>query len=127
MRELITIFLNSLSIFLNKYVYVAINKLSYIISIKNAFNIALKIANLIEKRIKFRSKIVKTLIKKVKDNARGIYVQCTGRINNVDMARVDKLYLGSVPLQSIKAYIDYAFVVANTSKGLQSIKVWVCK
>nr|YP_010577909.1 ribosomal protein S3 [Cryptomonas pyrenoidifera]UZP15129.1 ribosomal protein S3 [Cryptomonas pyrenoidifera] len=127
MRELITIFLNSLSIFLNKYVYVAINKLSYLISIKNAFNIALKIAKLIEKRIKFRSKIVKTLIKKVKDNTRGIYVQCTGRINNVDMARVDKLYLGSVPLQSIKAYIDYAFVVANTSKGLQSIKVWVCK
>lgn len=126
-RQLITAFLNSLSIFFNKYVYVAINKLSYVSAIKSAFNIALKIAKLVEKRIKFRSKIIKTLIKKVRDNTKGIYVQCTGRINNVDMARVDKLYLGSIPLQSIKSSMDYALVIANTAKGLQSIKVWVCK
>nr|YP_009476741.1 ribosomal protein S3 [Cryptomonas curvata]AVM81234.1 ribosomal protein S3 [Cryptomonas curvata] len=126
-RNLITEFLNSLSQFFNKNIYLAINKPSYLITIRNGFNIALKIAKLIEKRVRFRSRIIKALIKKVKDNSKGIYVQCTGRINNVDMARVDKLYLGSVPLQSIKSSIDYGFVVANTTKGLQSIKVWICK
>ena len=97
------------------------------IFIKNGFYIALKIAKFIEKRIKFRSKLVKLLLKKVKDNCKGIYVQCTGRINNVDMARNDKLYLGSLPLQSINLSISYGLVVANTTKGLQSIKVWICK
>ena len=126
-RDSLTIFLNSLSKFFDKFVYLAVNKPSYINIINNAFNIALKIARLIETRVKFRSKLVKTLIKKVKDNSKGIYVQCTGRINNVDMAKTDKLFLGSVPLQSFKSLIDYGFVVANTNKGLQSIKVWIYK
>ena len=126
-RESLTVFLNSLSKFFNKCVYLAVHKPSYINIINNAFNIALKIAKLIEKRVRFRSKLVKGLIKKVKENSKGVYVQCTGRINNVDMAKVDKLFLGSVPLQSIKALIDYGFVVANTNKGLQSIKVWIYK
>ena len=43
------------------------------------------------------------------------------------MARVDKLYMGSIPLQSVKASISHGFVVANTIKGLQSIKVWICQ
>ena len=126
-RDSLTTFLNSLSKFFDKFVYLAVNKPSYINIINNAFNIALKIARLIETRVKFRSKLVKTLIKKVKDNSKGIYVQCTGRINNVDMAKTDKLFLGSVPLQSFKSLIDYGFVVANTNKGLQSIKVWIYK
>lgn len=126
-RESLTVFLNSLSKFFNKCVYLAVYKPLYSNIINNAFNIALKIAKLIEKRVKFRSKLVKGLIKKVKDSCKGVYVQCTGRINNVDMAKVDKLFLGSVPLQSIKAIIDYGFVVANTNKGLQSIKVWIYK
>ena len=126
-RNSLTAFLNSLSKFFDKFVYLAINKPSYINIINNAFNIALKIARLIETRVKFRSKLVKTLIKKVKDNSKGVYVQCTGRINNVDMAKTDKLFLGSVPLQSFKSLIDYGFVIANTNKGLQSIKVWIYK
>ena len=43
------------------------------------------------------------------------------------MAKVDKLYLGSVPLQSFNLSISYGLVIANTFKGLQSIKVWICK
>lgn len=126
-RESLTTFLNFLSKFFDKCVYLAVYKPHYINIINNAFNIALKIAKLVEKRVRFRSKLIKGLIKKVKDNSKGIYVQCTGRINNVDMARVDKLFFGSVPLQSIKAVINYGFVVANTNKGLQSIKVWIYK
>jgi small subunit ribosomal protein S3 len=126
-KQLLVKFLNSLSKFYNKPIYLAINKLSPINIQKNGFNIALKIAQFLERRVKFRSKIIKTLIKKAKENCKGIYVECTGRINNVDMARADKLYMGSIPLQSIKASISHGFVVANTIKGLQSIKVWICQ
>lgn len=126
-QDLLKKFLSPLSQFYNKYIYLVVNKASYIVAVQSGFNVASKIAKLIEKRIKFRSKLIKTLIKKIKDSSRGIYVQCTGRINNVDMARKDKLYLGSVPLQSIDASINYGFVIANTTKGLQSIKVWIHK
>jgi small subunit ribosomal protein S3 len=119
--------LNNLTLFFNKNVYLVIKKADALSTLKSSFNIAFKIACLIEKRIKFRSKIVKTLLKNVKKSCKGIYVQCTGRINNVDMAKSDKLYIGSVPLQSINANIDYSLVIANTVKGLQSIKVWICK
>ena len=126
-KKLLSNFLTSLNLFYNKNIFLALNKLSFLDLFKNGFYIALKIAKFIEKRIKFRSKLVKLLLKKVKDNCKGIYVQCTGRINNVDMARNDKLYLGSLPLQSINLSISYGLVVANTTKGLQSIKVWICK
>ena len=119
--------LNNLTLFFNKNVYLVINKAEALFTLRSSFNIALKIATLIEKRIKFRSKIVKTLLRNVKKICKGVYVQCTGRINNVDMAKSDKLYIGSIPLQSISANIDYGLVIANTAKGLQSIKVWVCK
>jgi small subunit ribosomal protein S3 len=125
--NLLSDILNKLNIFFNKNVFISINTISYMEVLKNGFNLALKIAKYIEKRVKFRSKIVKSLLIKVKENVKGVYVQCTGRINNVDMARTDKLYLGSLPLQSIKHSISYGFVVANTVKGLQSIKVWICK
>lgn len=126
-KKLLSNFLNSLNLFFNKNIFLALHKLSFLDLFKNGFYIALKIARFIEKRIKFRSKLVKLLLKKVKDNCKGIYVQCTGRINNVDMARNDKLYLGSLPLQSTNLSISYGLVVANTTKGLQSIKVWICK
>ena len=43
------------------------------------------------------------------------------------MAKVDKLYLGSIPLQSLDLSISYGLVIANTFKGLQSVKVWISK
>ena len=119
--------LNNLTLFFNKNVYLVIKKAEALFTLTSSFSIALRIVTLIEKRIKFRSKVVKTLLKNVKKGCKGVYVQCTGRINNVDMAKSDKLYIGSVPLQSISANIDYSLVIANTVKGLQSIKVWVCK
>ena len=123
----LTSFLTYLAKFFEKDVCLSIYKPTFLELLNNGFNIALKIAKFIEKRIKFMSKLVKLLLKKVKDSCKGIYVQCTGRINNVDMARNDKLYLGSLPLQSINLSISYGLVVANTTKGLQSIKVWICK
>lgn len=124
---ILTSFLGYLSKFLEKDVCLAIYRPSFLELLSNGFNIALKIAKLIEKRIKFRSKLIKTLLKKIRNKSKGIYVQCKGRINNVDMAKVDKLYLGSIPLQSLDLSISYGLVIANTFKGLQSVKVWISK
>lgn len=123
----LTSFLANLTKYFQKDICLAIYKTPFLDLLNNGFNIALKISKLIEKRIKFRSKLIKTLLRKVKKNSKGIYVQCKGRINNVDMAKADKLYLGSLSLQSLNLSISYGLVVANTSKGLQSIKVWICK
>lgn len=97
--------------------------LSYKVGKHTAKFHALRIATLLEKRIKFRSRNIKMLIKKV--NFIGIRVICKGRLNFVDRARKDQLAIGSVPLQVLSANIDYSFVIANTKKGLQSIKVWI--
>lgn len=123
----LTSFLTYLAKFFEKDVCLSIYKPTFLELLNNGFNIALKIAKLIERRIKFRSKLIKTLLRKIKKNSKGIYVQCKGRINNVDMAKVDTLYLGSIPLQSLNLSISYGLIVANTFKGLQSIKVWICK
>jgi ribosomal protein S3 len=123
----LTSFLAHLAKFFEKDVCLAIYKPPFLDLLNNGFNIALKIAKLIERRIKFRSKLIKTLLRKIKKNCKGVYVQCKGRINNVDMAKVDKLYLGSLPLQSLNLCFSYGLVIANTFKGLQSIKVWICK
>jgi ribosomal protein S3 len=123
----LSLFLGYLARFFERDVCLAIYKPTFLELLKNGFNIALKLARLIERRIKFRSKLIKRLLKKIKKNSTGVYVQCKGRINNVDMARVDKLYLGSLPLQSLNLSISYGLTVANTFKGLQSIKVWICK
>ena len=124
---ILTSFLSYLTIFFEKDICLSIYKPPFLDLLNNGFNIALKIARLIERRIKFRSKFIKILLKKIKRNSKGVYVQCKGRINNVDMAKVDKLYLGSLPLQSLNLSISYGLVIANTFKGLQSIKVWICK
>lgn len=89
----------------------------------NAKFFALRISSLLEKRIKFRSKTVKMLLQN--STFLGIRVRCKGRLNFVDRARQDQIVIGSVPLQTFKARIDYGLAIANTKKGLQSVKVWV--
>jgi small subunit ribosomal protein S3 len=97
--------------------------ISYKVGRQNAKFFALRISSLLEKRIKFRSKTVKNLLTKTR--FLGIRVRCKGRLNFVDRARQDQLVVGSVPLQTFNANIDYGLAIANTKKGLQSIKVWI--
>lgn len=97
--------------------------LSYKVGKNTALFTALKIASLIEKRIKFQSNIVDKCIKMI--SSKGIRVVCKGRLNFVDRAKKDFISFGPVPLQTIKASIDYGLIIANTKKGLQSIKVWI--
>ena len=84
-----------------------------------------KIAKLIENRTRFKSLVIKRLLTQTADVCNGIKVLCKGRLNGADMAGSDFLSLGSIPFQTLDAKIAYGFSVANTPKGLQSIKVWV--
>jgi len=87
--------------------------------------ISKKISRLIENRVRFRSFLIKNLINQTFEACSGIKVLCKGRLNGADMASSDFITVGSIPFQTLKARIDYGFSVANTPKGLQSIKVWV--
>jgi len=86
-----------------------------------------KIAVLMENRIKFKSYLIKNLVNRTAEVCDGIKVLCKGRLNGADIASCDSLMIGSIPFQTLKAKINYSFSVANTIKGLESIKVWIYK
>jgi small subunit ribosomal protein S3 len=125
-KKVFVLFVTNVNAFFKKSIILTYKKISLNNILTNGFFMAFKIAKLIEKRVKFRSKIIKSLLKEVSTCCVGIYVQCTGRINDANIARNDKLYVGSVSLNTISSYISYGLVIANTVKGLQSIKVWIC-
>jgi small subunit ribosomal protein S3 len=91
----------------------------------DSVHISKKIAGLIENRVRFKSYLIKNLINQSAEVCKGIKVSCKGRMNGADMASSDFLTVGSIPFQTLKAKINYGFSVANTPKGLMSIKVWV--
>ncbi|MGE5426143.1 MAG: 30S ribosomal protein S3 [Bacillota bacterium] len=81
----------------------------------------------IEKRMPFR-KVMKQLLGRVeRGGALGVKIVISGRLNGAEIARTEKLVWGKVPLQTLRADIDYARGVANTSYGTIGIKVWIYK
>jgi len=88
--------------------------------------VAKKIARLVENRIRFKSYLVKNLVNQTFAMCSGVKILCKGLLNGADMADKDFLTLGSIPFQTLAAQINYGFSVANTAKGLQSVKVWIC-
>lgn len=97
--------------------------ISYKLQTKTAFFLAVKIGLLLEKRVRFQSSVIKNLIKQSKFS--GIKIVCKGRLNFKDRAKKAHIVFGFLPQQTFDANLDYSCVVANTLKGLQSIKVWV--
>ncbi len=81
----------------------------------------------IEKRVPFR-KVMKQLIGRVeRGGALGVKISISGRLNGSEIARTEKLVSGKVPLQTLRADIDYARGVAHTTYGAIGIKVWIYK
>jgi small subunit ribosomal protein S3 len=87
--------------------------------------LAKKLAFLIENRIKFRSRLVKKIISETKKLSFGVFVSCSGRLNGVDIARIDSISHGAIPFQNINKNVSYGYSVANTKKGLQNLKVYI--
>jgi small subunit ribosomal protein S3 len=83
------------------------------------------VAEQLEKRIAFRRAIREALQRAQKQNVNGIKIQVSGRLNGAEMARNEWIREGRVPLQTLRADIDYATSEANTIYGVLGIKVWL--
>jgi len=85
------------------------------------------VAEQLEKRIAFRRAIRDALQRAQKQNVNGIKIQVSGRLNGAEIARSEWIREGRVPLQTLRADIDYATKEANTIYGVLGIKVWLFK
>nr|QCI08522.1 ribosomal protein S3 [Spermothamnion repens] len=85
------------------------------------------IAQQLEKRVAFRRAVRQGIQKAQKANISGIKIQIGGRLNGAEIARKEWVREGRVPLQTLRAKIDYAYTRANTLYGILGIKVWLFK
>jgi small subunit ribosomal protein S3 len=85
------------------------------------------VAEQLEKRTAFRRAIRTALQRAQKENVNGIKIQVSGRLNGAEIARSEWIREGRVPLQTLRADIDYATTEANTIYGVLGIKVWLFK
>lgn len=93
----------------------------------NASLVAQNIAYQIEKRVAFKKAAKAAMTKAQEAGALGIKVKVTGRLGGVEIARGEVYAWGSIPLQTLRADIDFAKVNANTTYGVIGIKVWIYK
>nr|YP_009654413.1 ribosomal protein S3 [Pleurostichidium falkenbergii]QCH39700.1 ribosomal protein S3 [Pleurostichidium falkenbergii] len=85
------------------------------------------IAQQLEKRVAFRRAVRQGVQKSQKANINGIKVQISGRLNGAEIARKEWIREGRVPLQTLRANIDYAYTRAYTTYGILGIKIWLFK
>ena len=93
----------------------------------NAALLADLVVEQLEKRIAFRRAIREALQRAQKQNVNGIKIQVSGRLNGAEIARSEWIREGRVPLQTLRADIDYATKEANTIYGVLGIKIWLFK
>ena len=102
-----------------------------IVEVKNietdAQLVAENIANQLERRISFRRAMKQCMQKAMKSGALGIKTAVSGRLGGADMARTEFYKEGTIPLQTLRADIDYGFHEADTTYGKIGVKVWIYK
>ncbi len=89
--------------------------------------VAENIAAQLEKRISFRRAMKQAMGRSMKAGAKGIKLLCAGRLGGAEIARSEGYHDGSIPLQTMRADIDYGFAEAHTTYGRIGIKVWIYK
>ena len=89
--------------------------------------VAENIAAQLENRISFRKAMKSCMSRTMKAGALGIKASCSGRLGGADMARTEFYSQGTIPLQTLRADIDYGFAEANTTYGKVGVKVWIYK
>ena len=93
----------------------------------NAKLVAENIAAQLEKRISFRSALKQAMSRSMKSGAKGIKTQVSGRLGGAEIARTEHYHEGTIPLQTLRADIDYGFAEAATTYGIIGVKVWIYK
>ena len=94
---------------------------------RDAQLVAENIAQQLENRISFRRAIKSCMGRTMKSGALGIKTSCSGRLGGADMARTEFYSEGTIPLQTLRADIDYGFAEADTTYGKVGVKVWIYK
>ena len=87
--------------------------------------VAENIAQQLENRISFRRAMKSCMGRAMKAGAKGIKTSCSGRLGGADMARTEFYSEGNIPLQTLRADIDYGFAEANTTYGKIGVKTWI--
>ena len=93
----------------------------------NAQLVAENIASQLEKRIGFRRAMKNAMGRAMRMGARGIKIMCSGRLGGAEIARTECYHEGTIPLQTIRADIEYGFAEAATTYGRVGVKVWIYK
>ena len=93
----------------------------------NAQLVAENIALQLEKRVSFRRALKQAMGRAMKAGAKGIKTQVSGRLAGAEIARTEHYNEGTIPLQTIRADIDYGFAEAATTYGIIGVKVWIYK
>lgn len=100
-----------------------------IVEVKNpdvdAQLVAENIAQQLEKRIAFRRAMKQAIGRAMRLGAKGIKTQCAGRLGGAEIARTEQYHEGTIPLQTLRADIDYGFAEADTTYGKIGVKVWI--
>ena len=93
----------------------------------NAQLVAENIALQLEKRVSFRRALKQSIGRTMKAGAKGIKAQVSGRLGGAEIARTEQYHEGTIPLQTIRADIDYGFAEAKTTYGRIGVKIWIYK
>ena len=89
--------------------------------------VAENIAKQLEERVSFRRAMKQTMGRAMKQGAKGIKTMVSGRLGGAEIARVEHYHEGTIPLQTLRADIDYGFAEAKTTYGRIGVKVWIYK
>lgn len=93
----------------------------------NAALVAENIAGQLTHRVSFRRAMKSAITSTMRMGAEGIKVMCAGRLGGAEIARTEQYKEGRIPLQTIRADIDYASLTAHTIYGAIGVKVWICR
>jgi small subunit ribosomal protein S3 len=89
--------------------------------------VAENIAMQLQRRVSYRRAMKKSVTASLRFGAQGIKIMCAGRLGGAEIARREWYKEGRIPLQTIRADIDYGFAVSNTLYGVIGVKVWIFK
>lgn len=89
--------------------------------------VAESIAQQLERRVAFRRAMKKAVTTTMRFGAKGVRINCAGRLGGAEIARREWYLEGRVPLHTLRANIDYGFAEAHTTYGIIGVKVWICK
>ena len=93
----------------------------------NSTLVAESVADQLEKRVSFRRAMKMAISRAMKSGAKGIKIMVSGRLGGAEIARSEQYHEGTIPLQTIRADIDYGFAEAATTYGRLGVKVWIYK